>query len=341
MPVTIEDLSKSLGVSRSTVSKALNDRGDVSAQTKARILKAARELGYQPSAAARNLRRQRSDKIGLVISYPIHQVADFLAELIPGMATVAEEAAYNLILYTSMAGNEARIKNLCRSREVDGIIVAWPPRLSETAALCRLMSHERMPHIVLPRRVPHDDVSYVAADHEEGARLLTARLISLGHRRIGFERLPEVYETDYDRHAGYAAALRDAGIPYDSKLVVAANSSDEDYDERTFNTFMTLPQPPTAILFFTDPVAINVLSLAKARGIRIPEDLSIAGFDGILPSGVTVPALTTVRQPLPQMGSLAVESLLRLIAADAFEPQQHTLPVELIVRASTAEKQGA
>ena len=335
MPVTIEDLSKSLGVSRSTISKALNDRGDVSPRTRERIMQAARELGYQPSAAARSLRRQRSDKIGLVVNYPIHQVSDFLAELITGLATVAEEAAYNLILYTSMAGNEARIKNLCRSREVDGIIVAWPPRLSETAALCRLMNEERMPHIVLPRRVPHDDVSYVAADHEEGARLLTAHLISLGHRRIGFERLPEVFETDYDRHTGYVAALREAGISYDPALVIAADSSADDYEARTFNTLMALPQPPTAILFFTDPVAIKVLSLAKARGIRIPDDLSITGFDGVLSSGVTEPALTTVRQPLPQMGQLAVESLLRLISAETCQPQQHTLPVELIVRGST------
>ncbi len=341
MPVTIEDLSQTLGVSRSTISKALNDRGDVSPRTRERVMQAAHELGYQPSAAARNLRRQRTDKIGLVVNYPIHQVSDFLAELIPGLATIAEEAACNLILYTSMAGKEARIKNLCRSREVDGIIVAWPPRLSETVALCRLMSDEQMPHIVLPRRVPHDDVSYVAADHEEGARLLTAHLIALGHRRIGFERLPEVFETDYDRHAGYAAALREAGISYDPALVIAADSSADDYEVRTFNTLMALPQPPTAILFFTDPVAIKVLSLAKARGIRIPDDLSITGFDGVLSSGVTEPALTTVRQPLPQMGRLAVESLLRLIAAETFEAQQHTLPVELIVRGSTGLNVGA
>lgn len=335
MPVTIKDLSRTLGLSRSTISKALNDRGDVSPRTRERVLQAAREFGYQPSAAARNLRRQRSDKIGLVVNYPIHQVSDFLAELIPGLATVAEEAAYNLILYTSMAGNQAGIKNLCRSREVDGIIVAWPPRLSETAALCRLMSDERMPHIVLPRRVPHDEVSYVAADHQEGARLLTAHLISLGHRRIGFERLPEVFETDYDRHTGYVTALREAGISYDPTLVIAAESGTYDYEVRTFNTLMALPKPPTAILFFTDPVAIKVLSLAKDRGISIPDDLSITGFDGVLSSGVTEPPLTTVRQPLPQMGRLAVESLLRLIAADTFLAQQHTLPVDLIVRRST------
>ena len=341
MPVTIEDLSNKLGVSRSTVSKALNDRGDISSQTKARILDAARELGYQPSAAARNLRRQRTDKIGLLVNYPIHLVSDFLAELIPGMATAAEAAATNLILYTSMAGNQARITSLCRSREVDGMVLAWPPQLEETVALCHLMRKERMPHIVLPRRIPHADVSYVAADHREGARLLTQHLIGLGHRRIGFECLPEVYETSQDRHAGYAQALREAGLPYDRQLVMEARSSDSDYGERTFNAFMALPMPPTAILFFTDPAAIRALNLARARGLRIPQDLSIAGFDGVMASGMTRPALTTVRQPLPEIGIRAVRSLLELIADEAGSPMQHSLPVELIARGSTGLMAGA
>ena len=336
MPVTIKDLSKTLGVSRSTISKALNDRPDVSPDTKARILRAVHDLGYQPSAAARNLRRQRTNKIGLVVTYPIHRVSDFLAELIPGMATVAEDAEYNLILYTSMVGSGERIKNLCRSREVDGIVIAWPPRMSETVALSQLLADEDMPHIFLPRRVPHDDISYVAADHVQGARLLTQHLIALGHRRIGFEQLPEVYETDHDRHAGYAQALEEAGIPYDPQLVISADTSDEDYGERSFYAFTALPEPPTAILFFTDPVAIKVLSLAKARGIRVPQDLSIAGYDGILSSGVTEPALTTVRQSTAEMGVLAVESLLKLITGGGGESQQHILPVELIVRQSTA-----
>ena len=335
MPVTIEDLSIKLGVSRSTVSKALNDRGDVSPQTKVRVAQAAQELGYQPSAAARNLRRQRSDKIGLVVNYPIHQVSDFLAELIPGMASVAEEAEYNLILYTSMAGNAERLTSLCRSREVDGIIIAWPPRLSETVALSRLMSAEQMPHIFLPRRVPHDEVPHVAVDHVQGARLLTEHLIGLGHRRIGFERLPEVFETDFDRHRGYAEALRAADIAYDPTLVLSTNSSEPGYEEKSFRDFMAMADPPTAILFFTDPSAIRALTLAKERQIRVPQKLSIAGYDGILSSGVTEPALTTVRQPLPEIGRLAVGSLLGMIADNGAAWIQRTLPVELIVRQSS------
>lgn len=336
MPVTINDLSQQLGLSRSTVSKALNDRGDVSLVTKRRVRQAAKALDYQPSSAARNLRRQRTEKIGLVLNYPFYRVSDFLAELIPGMATAAEASAYNLILYTSLAGNAQRVKSLCRSRELDGIVIAWPQALGETVALSRLLAEEEMPHIFLPRRLPRADLSYVATDHAGGARMLTEHLLQLGHRRIGFVRLPEVYETDADRHAGYAKALKAAGIAYADELVLAADSSAADYGERSFTAFMRLDEPPTAILFFTDPMAIRALSHARERNIRVPQQLSIAGYDGILPSGVTVPSLTTVRQPAAQIGKLAVESLLALIAAGSREARQHILPVELIARGSTA-----
>ena len=262
-------------------------------------------------------------------------VSDFLAELIPGMATVAEAAAYNLILYTLMAGNVQRIKSLCRSREVDGIIVAWPPKLRTTLQLSQLMREEQMPHILLPRYVASDEVSFVAADHEQGARLLTEHLIELGHRRIGFARRPEVFETDDKRHEGYRRALDGAGISYEESLVIDSDSNRPDDAERSLDSLWESEKPPSAILFFTDPMAIQVLSLAKKRGLRIPQDLSIAGFDGILSSGVTEPALTTVRQPMQRMGALGAQSLLELIENGSEQPIQRTLPVELIARDST------
>ena len=335
MSVTIEDLADRLGVSRSTVSKALNDRSDVSDATKARVVQEARELGYQPSAAARSLRRRRTDKIGLVVNYPIYRVSPFLAELIPGMATAAEDSAYNLILYTSLAGNAERVKSLCRSRELDGIVIAWPQQLSETIALSRLLTEEEMPHVFLPRRIPHKSISYMAADHVAGARQLTAHLIEMGHRRIGFVRLPELFETDHDRHEGYAQALKTAGIAYDSQLVISSRTSEPAAAGGLLSAFLSLVDPPTAILFFTDPLAIRALSLAKAHDIRVPDDLSIAGFDGILSSGVTVPALTTVRQPMPTMGERAVNNLLKLIAEPDHAPIQEILSVEFIARDST------
>jgi LacI family transcriptional regulator len=126
-----------------------------------------------------------------------------------------------------------------------------------------------------------------------------------------------------------------AGIAYDDSLVIDSDSSDVDDADKTLKALLDRDDPPTAVLFFTDPMAIQVLSLAKQRGIRIPQDLSIAGFDGILSSGVTEPALTTVRQPMLRMGALAAESLIELIENGSEQPIQRTLPVRLITRAST------
>ncbi|MBV7338478.1 LacI family transcriptional regulator [Chloroflexi bacterium TSY] len=334
MSVRLEDISKHLGLSISTVSKALNGYSDISPATKERIQEAATALGYHPNMAARNLRRQRTEKIGMVVNYPINIVDDFLSELIPGAALAAERADYNLILYTSVAQHPERISKICRAREVDGLLLLWPPQLEETLDL---MEKEQIPYVVLPRRVPSKDVSYIAADHESGGRMLTQHLIELGHTRIGFTSRPEMHETNMDRYAGYCMALADAGIPLDESLVVETDGNDPQDGKRAIDTFLAMDVPPTAILFFTDPMAMQALAAANERGIRVPEELSIAGHDGILTSGLTVPALTTVRQPIPQMGRLALECLLARIVDHNLSAAQHILSVELVVRNSTGQ----
>ena len=336
MPITIKELSEKLGLSRSTVSKALNNRFDVSEETRSRVLALANDLDYQPSAAARNLRRQRTDKIGLVVNYPIHRVSDFLSELLPGIASATEEGKYNLILYTSMVGDLERIGKLSRSREIDGIIVLWPPEYSQTKELCRILEDADMPYVLAPRRVADPHVPYVATDHKQGAILLTRHLIELGHKRIGFISRPEVYETDADRIAGYKEALFAAQLPVDDALILATDSSDPEHAEISLNYFLSLNDPVTAIMCFTDPLAMKILAIARQRQIRIPHDLSITGFDGILASGLTEPALTTIRQPLPEIGILTVETLLAQIYEPDLPPAQHILPVELMMRDSTA-----
>ena len=178
----------------------------------------------------------------------------------------------------------------------------------------------------------------MAADHVQGASLLTEHLVSLGHRRIGFVRRPEVYETDADRHEGYCRGLREAGIAYDPSLVVNSDSANSDDVERTFRAFLQLPQPPTGIIFFTDPMAMSAMKLARDWGIRVPADLSVTGYDGILSSSGTNPALTTVRQPMGEMGRLAIETVLRQIAGGSAQPRQITLPVSLVARDSSGPR---
>lgn len=336
MSITIKDISQHLGVSTSTVSKALNGYSDVSDETIQRVSAAATKLGYYPSAAARSLSRQRTDKIGVVLNYPVNMVNDFLSELIPGAAEAAEKVDYNLILYTSAASQPERISRICRAREVDGLLLLWPPQLEQTI---KLMTQEAMPYIVLPRRVSNAAVSYVAADHRSSSQQLTEHLIELGHTRIGFTRYPELFETYEDRFAGYRAALENASIPFDNSLVIETSSHATKHDESILYKFLALETPPTALLCFTDPMAMRALAAAHERGIRVPKDLSIVGHDGILTSGMTVPALTTARQPIPEMGRMAVESLLSRIDNPTLPPAQHLLPIELVIRHSTGEKQ--
>ncbi len=334
MPVTIDDVARHLNISVSTVSKALNGYSDVSTTTKERIQETARMLGYHPNMAARNLRRRRTEKIGVVANYPIDQVNDFLSELIPGMAAAAEQADYNLILYTSAARHPEQISKICRAREADGLLLLWPSQLEETVAL---MAQEAMPYIVLPRRVPYSGISYIAADHQSSGQTLTEHLIELGHTRIGFTTYPEVHESNTDRIKGYQSALEKADIPFDEQLIIETSSQDTNNGARILNAYLAMEKPPTAILCFNDPIAMRLLAAANARGIRIPEDLSITGHDGILTSGMTVPALTTARQPIPQMGQLAVECLLVRIADPGLPPAQHLLPIELIRRGTTSK----
>lgn len=334
MSVTIKDISSHLGVSTSTVSKALNGYSDVSEATIQRVAAAAEELGYYPSAAARSLSRQRTDKIGLVVNYPVNKVNDFLSELIPGAAEAAEQVEYNLIMYTSVAHHPERISRICRAREVDGLLLLWPPQLEETIAL---MNEVEMPYVILPRRVPYADVSYIAADHLSSGQMLTQHLIEQGHRRIGFTIYPELFETNADRLTGYRNALAEAKIPFDENLLVTVSSKDRVQGEMILQAYANLENPPTAILCFTDPIAMGLLAAANRSGIRVPDELSVIGHDGILTSGMTVPALTTARQPIPEMGRLAVETLLKQIADPELPPSQHLLPIELLIRDSTGK----
>ena len=202
--------------------------------------------------------------------------------------------------------------------------------------MAEMMDTWNIPCVMLPRRVPSSEISYVTTDHFAGAEMLTQHLIELGHQRIGFISRPEVFETDADRCSGYIAALHAYNIPLDNTLIVPTDSSNPSHPEVALSTFMNMPDPPTAILCFTDPLAAQMLMLCREKGIRIPDDLSLVGYDGILPSGLTSPALTTVRQPMPDLGRIAVESLLSLIDDPEQEAIQQILPVQLVVRDSTA-----
>ena len=332
MSITIKDISKKLGISVSTVSKALNGYPDVSEVTRERILEMARQLDYHPNTAAQSLRRRHTNKIGLLMTYSVASVSEFLSQLVIGAALAAEKEGFNLVLYTSITNQLDQITRICRAREVDGLLVTWATQVEKTIAL---LERESIPFVSIARRVANYNVSCVVADNKQGALMLTRHLISQGHRRIGFTPMPNLRETNLDRLAGYQQALSEANIPFDENLLSSPISPTTGTRHGAINDLLNVPDPPTAIFAFNDYVAIEALQVVADRGLRVPEDLAIVGFDGTYTSQVTNPPITTVLQPVQDIGRRAAELLLAHITDNNQPPHQIILPVELIPRQST------
>jgi LacI family transcriptional regulator len=329
--VKIARISRELGISISTVSKALNGYDDVSEQTKQIVLEKARELGYQPSAAARNLRRGRTDKLGLLINHSLSYISEYLAEILEGVALRAEQNGKNIILYTETVQQPDGLIKICRSGEIDGALLVWANPMTDTL---RLLHEEGMPYVVIGRRVEYEQASFIAPDNYAGAYALTQHLVARGHRRIGFMGRPAHGPTHTDRYAGYCRALADAGLPYDDTLVIRTEIV-PDSGYHAMHALLDLPQPPTAVFAFYDLLAVDALRAAADRGLDVPRDVAVVGFDGLRSSLITTPTITTVQQPLRSIGQQAVDTLLAHLADPQMPPQRTILPVELVVRQSS------
>jgi DNA-binding LacI/PurR family transcriptional regulator len=331
MSVTLEDISNHLGLSVSTVSKALNAYDDVAPRTKQRVVDAAEELGYHPNVAARSLRRGRTDRIGLLTDNSIGFLRDYLGEVVPGAAMATEARENNLVLYTAANNRPNAVERICRAREVDGVVLIWASELEQVIAT---LSAENVPFVVLGRSSDDPDVSYIVANNKRGAYELTAHLIEQGHTRIGFTTRPELVETNAERFAGYCQALDDAGVTFDRELIIPTRI-EPNSGYKAMQTFLDRPAPPTAVFAFHDLLAVDALRAIEERGLRVPDDMALAGFEGLRSSLTTDPPITTVAQPLGTMGRMAVEMLFKLIDDKAQPAQQVTVSVELQVRRST------
>lgn len=331
MTITIKNIAQELGISISTVSKALNNYSDVSAETRRRVEVAAREMGYHPSAAAQNLRKQRTHKIGLVVNYPIGFIGEFLSRLMVGAALGAAQQGYHVILYSPVDNQLEQLTRVCRAREVDGILLLWGTLTQENTTL---LNQANMPYVVVNRREAEYNAPFVVGDNFQGALELTRHFISQGHQRIGYTSWDEEWTTNQDRLAGYRQALEESGIPFDPALIVPITRETENR-YAAVNQLLDLPDPPTAVFAFHDYVAIQAIRAATDRGLRIPEDIAIAGFDNMYSSLISTPPITTVSQPVQEIGRTAVEMVMEQINNPDQAPSQVILPVELVTRQST------
>ena len=334
MTVSIRDIAHALKLSNSTVSKALNGYTDVSDTTRALVMKTALELGYQPSASARNLRRGQTDKIGLFLNTSVDYAVDYLSGILPGAVQTAQGFNKNLIIYTIIDHDPGHLLNVCRTGEIDGVILFSTHY--DNVGMGTLL-REQFPFVVIGREFRDERVSYVVPDYYGGSYQATRYLIELGHTRIAYTTRPELTTANESHFKGHLDALRDAGIPLDEELVVETRL-EPGGAIRAAEQMLQLRPLPTAVRAFHDLIARDMVEVFLRHGLRVPEDVSVLGFDGLRAGFMTIPHITTVAQPLAYIGQRVMEIINKLIEDPAGQPLQEVVPIELVVRGSTSAR---
>jgi LacI family transcriptional regulator len=332
--VTIRQVAEQAGVSIATVSRVVNRRSDVSSETREAVSRVLRERGY-PGTQRTRPGRAEGTGTGLVgVTMPLVHPGYF-ASILAGAAEALYEHDRRVVLCPTRHSRAREVSLLDRlaDGETDGAILVLPEESSEE--LSALASHGYPFVIVDPLWQLDVGIPVVSAANSSGATQATRHLLELGHRRIGVVSGPAGWTASEERLRGHHAALAGAGVLPDPGLVVYSNFR-VDGGVAAAGALLDSAERPTAIFAFNDSMAIGVVQAARERGLRLPADLSVVGFDDTSESLIVWPTLTTVRQPLAEMGRTAVSILLRQIENRRFEPLRVELETKLIVRDSTA-----
>jgi len=331
--VSIKDIARAAHVSHPTVSRALSDSPLVNGETAKRIRQIAASLGYRPSAIARSLATKRTKTIGVVVT----SIADpFIADVISGVEEAANDHGYSVFLANSNANpdREVKVVHSFHERRVDGILVT----ASRVGALyVPLLSQLKVPIVLINNQHPDgtDEFIYsVTIDNIKASTEVMRHLIGLGHKRIAYIGDRGGLQSDNERLAGYRHGLACAGYPFLPDLVVHGDGKPEG-GGHAMEQLLALPKPPTAVFCYNDMSALGALRVLHGRGIRVPEDLSLVGFDDLAIASYTSPLLTTVSQPKQQMGRMAMEILIKLLSR-VDSKTNIKVEGELIIRESTA-----
>jgi LacI family transcriptional regulator len=335
--VTIHDIARIAGVSAGTVSRAINGQAGVGDATRARIMDLVREHGFQASFFAKNLPSGRSFAIGLVFGSAASELFahPIYPELIGAVGDALTEYGYMLTLIT-VPGKEERLDRVVREislRRLDGVIL--PDVRASDPILDALVTHDT-PAVAVGHREAGGRIACVDCDHDQATYHTTRLLLDNGHRRIALVNGPSAFTACQLRAEGYHAALLEAGITPESSLEREGTfTSKHGYESALQLLAIKDADRPTAIVAASDVIAAGCLDAAKSRGLRVPSDLAITGFDDNVLGRFTEPPLTTVKMPLADMGRTAVEILMGLIGGEKDTPQRVVLPTELVVRESS------
>lgn len=323
---TIHDVARAAGVSVATVSKVINGRYGVAPATFTRVMSVVADLGYESSLVASSLRRSRTNVIGILVA----EFEPFSTELLKAIAAANSGSGYELLAYSGPSGDETPVGWELRSLSrlsgtlIDGAIIVTPTVLLPMTSI---------PVVAIDPHTGQGGPSTIGSDNVAGARTATEHLISLGHRRIAHIRGRTDLESAQLREVGYRQSLAAHGIDFDASLVRDGNYRAPQTDEAA-RDLLSRDDRPTAIFAANDLSAIRVLAIAAELGIRVPQELSVIGFDDVPEAAATTPQLTTVAQPLTEMGAQALQMLLELL--DGGDDTRHIhLTAELVVRSST------
>jgi DNA-binding LacI/PurR family transcriptional regulator len=337
--VTLKEVAAHARVSYQTVSKVLNKQAQVSKLTEDRIWQSIRALGYRPNLIARSLRSQRSHLIGYSWApTPPDQVNPILDQFLQSMVQVAQTSGYHLLAFPYRQGDEwvDIYRDLIDTNRVDGFVISSidydDPRIM-------FLQEQKFPFVAFGRSNPEWDFPYVDVDGAQGMRMVAEHLVSLGHCRIAILTWPESSRVGQNRMEGLMGFFKQAGLVIPSEWILRGEGNFQ-FGLQASRFFLDLPpdKRPTAIIAFNDDMAVGAIHAAQQKGLRVGEDLAITGFDDAPMVQYLTPPLTTVRQPIWEVGQCVVSMLADILDKTPSENDQVLLPPKLVIRSSSTFK---
>lgn len=329
--LTLEKVAKLAGVSRSTVSRVINNQPGVKPEVQQRVSKIVAETGYYPNPAARSLVNHQTGIIGLVVPLQVQSlfVDPYFPRLIQGITQACNNHDYTLSLFLFHSDEEESklYPKILRNQLFDGIIIT---ATQVNDLLVPQLLANKVPFISVGRH-ENSQVSFIDVDNVAGAYTAVIHLIRLGYQRIATIAGPAKNLSAVDRLQGYLNALRDRGYPIDNELIVNGDFTEVSGYEAMQRL---LPHKPEAVFVASDAMAVGALRALQNGNIAVPNQIALIGFDDFPPATIAIPPLTTIRQPIKQVGIMAVEVLLDILNDETKQPQRIILPTELVIRDS-------
>ena len=328
---TIREIAALAGVSTATVSRVVNRSGYVSEETRRVVERVVHEHGYSANRNARGLSAGRTGLVGVTVPriYPA-----YFSGIIAGVSETLYEQDMRIVLCPTLHEHDREVSLLARLMHgtTDGALLVLPEESNRE--LRSLMEHGFRFVVLDPRKRMEERVPTVSAAHSAGAAQATAHLLELGHRRIAAITGPHGWMASDERVRGYQSALAAAGVLPDPSLVIESNF-EIDGGQSAAMVLLSRSERPTAIFAFNDQLAVGAMQTATALGLRVPDDLSIVGFDDTAEAQIVTPRLTTVHQPLAEIGRMGVSLLTRLLEGQRIEALHVELETNLVIRDST------